>query len=275
MTRRNYLSNTLITDMLDVVPPELFPQRAVPGKLPAAFPIIVPAKTEVYRFADGLLDYLFPIHCQPVGYMELVEQLQQLLHPLTVDNQWVTEEFWATLPALYDQLLEDAQATLDFDPAANSLEEVIVAYPGFYATAVYRIAHRLARLNVPILPRMLTEYAHSKTGIDIHPTAKIGRAFVIDHGTGTVIGATARIGKHVKIYHGVTLGALQVDKSLANTKRHPTVEDHVTIYANATILGGETIVGHHSILGGNIWLTQSVPPHSRVYQESRVSIPTP
>lgn len=274
MTRRSYFSRTLSADTLYAARAELFAQPSLSGGLPSAS-LIVPSKTEVHQFADGMLDYLFPIHCQPVGYMELVDQLQRLLDPLAVDTKWVTEEFLATLPAIYDKLLEDAQAILSFDPAANSIEEVIVAYPGFYATAVYRMAYELVRLSVPLLPRMLTEYAHSKTGIDIHPAAKIGRAFVIDHGTGTVIGATALIGNHVKIYHGVTLGALQVDKSLASTKRHPTIGDHVIIYANATILGGQTIIGHHSILGGNIWVTQSVPPHSRVYQESKVSLRSP
>jgi serine O-acetyltransferase len=274
MTRRNYFSRTLSADTLYTTRTELFAPQSLSGGLPPALPIVL-SKTEVHQFADGMLDYLFPIRCQPVEYVELADQLRRLLDPLAVDTKWVAEEFLATLPALYDKLLEDAQDTLAFDPAANSLEEVIVAYPGFYATAVYRIAHELVRLGVSLLPRMLTEYAHSKTGIDIHPAAQIGRAFVIDHGTGTVIGATALVGNHVKIYHGVTLGALQVDKSLANTKRHPTIGDYVIIYANATVLGGQTTIGHHSILGGNIWLTQSVPPHSHVYQESKVSIRTP
>jgi serine O-acetyltransferase len=197
-----------------------------------------------------------------------------LLGPLAVDANRVTDEFFAALPEIYEWLLEDANAALAFDPAATGIEEVIAVYPGFYATAVYRLAHNLVHRDVPLLPRMMTEYAHSKTGIDIHPAAQIGRAFVIDHGTGVVIGATTRIGNHVKLFHGVTLGALQVDKSLANTKRHPTIEDHIIIYAKATVLGGETVVGHHSVLGGNVWITRSVPPHSRVYYEGGATMRT-
>ena len=204
----------------------------------------------------------------------MAAQLRRLLDPLTVDAATVTDEFYAALPGIYNCLLEDAQATLAFDPAATSLEEVIASYPGFYATVVYRLAHELVRLGVPLLPRMLTEYAHGKTGIDIHPAAQIGRALIIDHGTGVVVGATAHIGNHVKLYHGVTLGALQVDKSLANTKRHPTIEDHVTIYSNATVLGGETVVGHHSIIGGNVWVTRSIPPNSLVYYEGKPNVRT-
>jgi serine O-acetyltransferase len=207
-----------------------------------------------------------------VQYVNLSDQLTRLLDPLDVDAKAVTEDFFAALPALYERLREDAEATMAFDPAATSLEEVITTYPGFYAITIHRLAHQLVQLGVPLLPRMLTEYAHSKTGIDIHPAAQIGHSFFIDHGTGIVIGATAKIGDNVKIYQGVTLGALQVEKSLANTKRHPTIEDDVIIYANATILGGETVVGHHSILGGNVWITRSLPPYSRVYHESKVSV---
>jgi len=134
------------------------------------------------------------------------------------------------------------------------------------------LAHKLVKLGVPLLPRMLTEHAHSKTGIDIHPAAQIGHSFFIDHGTGLVIGATVIIGDNVKLYQGVTLGALQVSKDLADKKRHPTIEDEVIIYANATILGGETIIGHHSVIGGNVWITKSVQPYSLVYHESRVSV---
>jgi serine O-acetyltransferase len=158
------------------------------------------------------------------------------------------------------------------DPAAKSEFEVIRTYPGFYALCFYRIAHKLLKLEVPLLPRVLTEYAHSRTGIDIHPGAEIDEHFFIDHGTGIVIGETARIGKHVKIYQGVTLGALSVKKSLANQKRHPTVEDHVVIYSGATILGGETVIGHHSIIGGNVWLTCSIPPGSLVHHNPEVTV---
>jgi serine O-acetyltransferase len=156
------------------------------------------------------------------------------------------------------------------DPAAKSKSEVVRTYPGFYAIAAYRLAHELYRLGVQDIPRVITEHAHSKTGIDIHPAAKIGEHFCIDHGTGIVIGETTIIGNHVKIYQGVTLGALSVDKHDAETKRHPTIEDHVVIYAAATILGGETIIGHDSVIGGNVWLTQSVPAYSKIYYQAKM-----
>lgn len=176
----------------------------------------------------------------------------------------IVSAFWNALPAIRDDLLEDGRAIDEFDPASESLDEVILAYPGFYATAVYRIAHVLLTLGVPLVPRLLTEYAHSETGIDIHPGAKIGVPLVIDHGTGVVIGQSAILGKRVKLYQGVTLGALSVRKSLAKTKRHPTIEDDVVIYAGATILGGDTVVGEGSVIGGNAWVTESVPPFTTV-----------
>jgi serine O-acetyltransferase len=161
---------------------------------------------------------------------------------------------------------------LNSDPAAKSIEEVITAYPGFFATFVYRMAHLLCQHECILLSRFFTEYAHSKTGIDIHPAAVIGRSFSIDHGTGVVIGETTIIGDHVKVYQGVTLGALNVSKAIASTKRHPTIEDNVVIYAGATILGGNTVVGSGSIIGGNVWLTNSVPPNSVVYHKSEVHV---
>ena len=237
----------------------------------------LPAKVELQNFAEEMFNFLFPINCRQerhaaVQYINLADQLQRMLAPLDVDATTVTDEFFAALPELHESLLDDARATLNFDPAATSLEEVISTYPGFFAIAIYRLAHEMVKLGVPLLPRMLTEHAHSKTGIDIHPAAQIGRSFFIDHGTGLVIGATVIIGDNVKLYQGVTLGALQVSKDLANTKRHPTIEDEVIIYANATILGGETVIGHHSVIGGNVWLTKSVQPYSLVYHESRVSV---
>ena len=167
-------------------------------------------------------------------------------------------------PAVHEAALLDAQATCDADPAATSLDEVILAYPGVYALACYRLAHELLHLGVTILPRLITELAHRETGIDIHPAARLGHRIAIDHGTGIVIGETSTIGNGVRLYQGVTLGALSVKKSLASTKRHPTIEDDVVIYANATILGGETVVGRGSVIGGNVWLTHSVPPRSVV-----------
>jgi serine O-acetyltransferase len=182
----------------------------------------------------------------------------------------VTARFLQTLPRLYDALTLDAEAIYHGDPAAKSTDEVILTYPGFFAIAIYRIAHELHLLGVPLLPRLLTEFAHQRTGVDIHPGATIGRRFVIDHGTGVVIGETTLIGDNVKLYQGVTLGALMVEKALADKKRHPTIEDDVVVYANATILGGETVVGRGSIIAGNAWLTQSVPPQSVVTRRSEV-----
>ena len=158
------------------------------------------------------------------------------------------------------------------DPASKSEIEIILAYPGFFAIAIHRLAHILYKLNTPILPRFFSEYAHSKTGIDIHPGATIGKNFYIDHGTGIVIGETTLIGDHVKIYQGVTLGAFYVSKNLADKKRHPTIENNVTIYAGATILGGTTVIGENSVIGGNVWITESIEEDSVVYQENQPQI---
>ncbi|MBK6785599.1 MAG: serine acetyltransferase [Saprospiraceae bacterium] len=154
------------------------------------------------------------------------------------------------------------------DPAARSTYEVVRSYPGFFAIFTYRIGHQLQKSDVPLIPRILGEYAHSKTGIDIHPSATIGKSFFIDHGTGVVIGETAVIGNHVKIYQGVTLGALSVDKTMSGVKRHPTVGDHTIIYSGATILGGNTVIGRDCIIGGNVWLTTSVPDGTKVYHSA-------
>jgi len=169
------------------------------------------------------------------------------------------------IPAIRRRISRDVEAADRGDPAARSPEEVILSYPGVEAILVHRIAHELWVREVSMIPRMMSEYIHGKTGIDIHPGAEIGDSFFIDHGTGVVIGETAVIGDNVKIYQGVTLGALSVQKESANKKRHPTIEDEVTIYAGATILGGGTVVGRGSIIGGNVWLTESVPPRSRIY----------
>lgn len=182
----------------------------------------------------------------------------------------VATEFLNQFPHVRDALEDDAMAILVGDPAAESRDEVIQAYPGFLAIAVHRLAHQLYIRDVPVLPRLLSEWSHRETGIDIHPGATIGRSFAIDHGTGVVIGESSHIGKGVRIYQGVTLGALAVSKALANKKRHPTIGDGVVIYANATILGGNTIIGEGSIIGGNVWLTRSVPPRSVVQFNSRV-----
>ncbi len=177
--------------------------------------------------------------------------------------------FLEALPRLRRILAGDVRAALEGDPAAKSADEVIFSYPGLLAVTIYRMAHVLYELEVPLLPRMMTEYAHSRTGIDIHPGAQIGESFFIDHGTGVVIGETCRIGRRVRIYQGVTLGALSLPRGarerLQGTKRHPTIEDDVIIYSGATILGGDTVIGARSVVGGNVWLTQSLPPDTKVF----------
>jgi serine O-acetyltransferase len=178
------------------------------------------------------------------------------------DASRLADAFVAGLREVQDALRLDAQATCEADPATSSVDEVILAYPGFYALACHRLAHDLFLRGVPLLPRLITETAHRVTGIDIHPGARLGHGIAIDHGTGIVIGETSVIGDRVRLYQGVTLGALSVRKELARTRRHPTIEHDVVIYANATILGGDTVVGHSSVIGGNVWLTHSVPPHS-------------
>lgn len=203
---------------------------------------------------------------------DLTAILSEMSDRLPSDAASISKKFITTLPAIHFDLAEDAIAIMQGDPAAKSEYEVIRAYPGFYAIAFYRIAHELYKLDIPLLPRFITEYAHSKTGIDINPGAKISAGLFIDHGTGIVIGETAEIGKNVKIYQGVTLGALSVSKDLASTKRHPTIEDNVVIYANACILGGETIIGHNSTIGGNVWLTKSIPPYTTVYHKAQIDV---
>ena len=177
--------------------------------------------------------------------------------------------FMRQLAGLRRVLAKDVRAAYEGDPAAKSFDEIIFSYPGLFAVTVYRLAHQLVDQNVPLIPRIMTEYAHGQTGIDIHPGALIGESFFIDHGTGVVIGETTEIGNRVRLYQGVTLGALslpreQVD-SLRRAKRHPTVQDDVIIYAQATILGGETVIGARSVIGGNVWITESVPPDTRVF----------
>ncbi len=181
-------------------------------------------------------------------------------------TQQICTEFMKTLPKIQELLRKDIQAAYDGDPAAESKESIILSYPGLFAVYIYRVAHELYELRVPLIPRMMTEYAHSGTGIDIHAGARIGEYFFIDHGTGVVIGETTVIGSHVKIYQGVTLGGLstKAGQQLAGVKRHPTIEDEVTIYSGASILGGETVIGSGSTIGGNVFITASIPPNTRV-----------
>lgn len=245
----------------------------------------VPLNKEIAAWALHLIRLLFPEQSKHTfsSIKELEDefetsriQLKKIMDATGAchdcDNEAKVSRFFHQIPDLYRTLNTDVKAILDGDPAAKSEFEVIRAYPGFYAISFYRLAHALLELEIPLLPRILTEYAHSKTGIDIHPGARIGEFLYIDHGTGIVIGETTIIGSHVKLYQGVTLGALSVEKSMAQTKRHPTVGDHVVIYSGATILGGDTEIGDHSIIGGNVWLTTSVPPASVVYHEPQIKV---
>ena len=245
----------------------------------------VPSNEKIATWASDLICLLYPeisnslftsINEMEAEFEKLKSELLRILLStkacVDCNNEEVVNQFFTQVPEVFRFLNTDIEAILSGDPAAHNKFEVIRAYPGFYALCFYRIAHALYQLEVPLLPRILTEYAHSKTGIDIHPAATIGEYFMIDHGTGVVIGETAQIGRHAKLYQGVTLGALSVDKSLAFTKRHPTVQDHVVIYSGATILGGDTVIGHHSVIGGNVWLTKSIPPGSLVYHNPEITV---
>jgi serine O-acetyltransferase len=239
----------------------------------------VPSKRDAARFLDDTMALLFPI--SPEGSLEeveaawlaLQESFRRLVSPVVpegADAAELAERLFAELPAIWEGLLDDSRHFAECDPASDCPEEVIASYPGFYAIAVHRMAHAIHRMGVPILPRMLSELAHSRTGIDIHPGAEIGARFFIDHGTGVVIGQTTVIGRGVTVYQGVTLGATFVRKSLRGTRRHPTIEDGVILYAGCTILGGDTVVGAGSIIGGNVWLTRSVAPGSKVFYKPEV-----
>lgn len=190
------------------------------------------------------------------------------------DGNALWNSFLKQLPEIKKNIQLDAIATEKNDPACKSLEEIYLAYPGFHAIAIYRLSHELFKLNLPVVSRMMSEYIHGITGIDIHPGATIGKSFFIDHGTGIVIGETSIIKNNVKIYQGVTLGGLSIKKSLAQVKRHPTIEDNVTIYANATILGGDIVIGANSVIGANVWITESVPENSLVTYQSKIKIST-
>lgn len=247
---------------------------------------VFPSKQQVHAFALDLVELLFPHFSGEYTYFNAVEidgqlkllerDLKKILLPLKSNLakpvDVIARTFFDKLPEIYHKLWRDAEAIHQGDPASESIDEVISAYPGFFAIYTYRIAHVFYGLDVPVFPRILTEFAHYKSGIDIHPGARIGDAFFIDHGTGIVIGETSVIGNNVKIYQGVTLGALSVAKGLSDTKRHPTIEDDVIIYSNATILGGNTVIGHDSIIGGNVWLTRSVPPFSMVHNSVEIKV---
>jgi serine O-acetyltransferase len=241
----------------------------------------VPSMIDTHRFVDDLMILLFPIKGNRKIDLRETEirlermrlRLKELLIPLEKDlsesPETVAKKFFDSLPEMYKNLLEEAEVFVKSDPAARRIEEVILCYPGYACLVVHRMANILYRLGVPVLPRVMSEYMHGLTGIDIHPGATIGKNFFIDHGTGIVIGETTVIGNNVKIYQGVTLGALYVAKKLTDTKRHPTIEDNVIIYAGSTILGGKTVIGHDTVVGGNVWLTESVLPNSIVYRQHK------
>jgi serine O-acetyltransferase len=274
----------------------------------------LPSREAVVAILNDLFDILFPgywrrqnLHIGNIGYHigDLVDGLHDKLtvqftramrheqdctsHETngvaSVDLEAVAQqkaiELLRRLPDVRNVLELDVQAAYTGDPAAKSFHEIIFCYPGLEAVTVYRIAHELVLLGVPLVPRMMTEHAHSRTGIDIHPGARIGPGFFIDHGTGVVIGETCDIGTNVKLYQGVTLGALSFPRDadgniIRNKKRHPTLQDEVVVYANATILGGNTIIGHHAVIGSNVWLTHSVDPHTSVTLEKpqlRIRVP--
>jgi serine O-acetyltransferase len=236
---------------------------------------------DTQHFVDDLMILLFPIKGNRKIDLRETEirlermrlRLKELLIPLEKDikdsPENIAKQFFDKLPDIYKSLLEDADTFTKSDPAARCVEEIILCYPGYSCLVVHRLAHMLYTLEVPVLPRVMSEYVHGMTGIDIHPGASIGKNFFIDHGTGIVIGETTKVGNNVKIYQGVTLGALFVEKEMADTKRHPTIEDNVIIYAGSTILGGKTVIGHDTVIGGNVWLTESVMPHSVVYRQHK------
>lgn len=223
-------------------------------------------KREVEELTEDLFYGLFEDDVEKEYHYDLVRSnFLSIFKQLKIENgASVWENFFGQLDEVKQKLDLDAKAIEANDPAAKSLDEVYLAYPGFQAISIYRIAHLLYDLEIPVLPRMMTEYAHSVTGTDIHPGAKIGNSFFIDHATGTVIGETVIIKNNVKIYQGVTLGAFHISKGMLGTKRHPTVEDNVVIYANATILGGKTTIGRNSTIGANVWITESIPENSNV-----------
>jgi serine O-acetyltransferase len=240
--------------------------------------IVIPNQKGVEAIIKSVFTLLFPnAHRFTIDEIEsnskdLQNQILDILSGLTDKKEEVTRQFFENLKNIKKTLNKDANFILESDPAATQLIEVIAIYPGFLAIFCYRIANSFARLSIPLFPRMITEYAHKVTGIDIHPSATIGSPFSIDHGTGIVIGETTHIGNNVKVYQGVTLGALSVDKSKASKKRHPTIEDNVILYSGCTILGGETVVGRNSIIGGNVWLTESIAPFSVAYHKSEIIV---
>jgi len=236
-------------------------------------------KQETEDFTNTLFYTLFDVSTPVEEHLDTLEKQFSLLVELACWDlnkpcHKVWDNYVQSLPSILEILNLDAQAILDCDPASLSIQEIYMAYPGFFAIAIYRLAHELYAQGFPLIPRLMTEYAHRQTGVDINPGAQIGKSFFIDHATGVVIGETAVIHDNVKLYQGVTLGALYVAKELQKIKRHPTIMSNVTIYANATILGGETVIGENSVIGGNAWLTSSVPANSTVFHTPEIKIKT-
>ncbi|MBF0351343.1 MAG: serine acetyltransferase [SAR324 cluster bacterium] len=264
--------------------------------------ICLPAKDSIQRLADDIQVLFFPglirqecldpldlpyvigqktlsIHHRLKSYIrqvllwEAVQRGEQAEESLIKERiETIAFEFIEYIPEIREILSDDVDAIFRGDPAAKNKKEIVIAYPGMMALSIHRTAHFFYNRNIPILPRIMSEYVHSQTGIDIHPGAKLGRGTMIDHGTGVVIGETSILGDHIRIYQGVTLGALSPDKKHAHynqVKRHPTIEDNVVIYAGATILGGETVIGRDSVIGGNVWITRSVPSGSKIYMDTQ------
>jgi serine O-acetyltransferase len=264
----------------------------------------VPRPENVVDLLQDLRSILFPGYFKPsrnghdvvcmlehlgVVYWRLAGQIHNALHntcshtcdttaiacPVMEKSCQLSMEYLHRLPSIQAKLEKDVQAAYDGDPAATCLEEIVLSYPGIYAITVHRLAHEFYQMGLVLIARIMSEHAHSCTGIDIHPGAQIGESFFVDHGTGVVIGETCVIGNHVKLYQGVTLGALSFPKDekgklIRGTRRHPTIEDNVTVYAGATILGGDTVVGQGSVIGGNVWLTESIPPFSKVINQPQI-----
>jgi serine O-acetyltransferase len=262
----NLPSQQHIVEITQTLRALLFPGYYDQGAVEAtALPYVTGQRVAwVYKHLSQEIDRCLCFQCRECDRGDRISEC-------AVHARQVTLALLHAIPDLRAMLLLDVQAALDGDPAANSADEVILAYPSIAALSTHRIAHFLYQQRVPLLPRIMSEHVHHRTGIDIHPGAKIGRSFFIDHGTGVVIGETAEIGDQVKIYQGVTLGALSVSREMRFCKRHPTIEDDVTVYSGTTILGGETVIGKGSTIGGNVWLVCSVPPYSKVYNDSSSS----
>jgi serine O-acetyltransferase len=266
---QNFMTNAFLQHVFDKqqLLEDVPPNEAIAGWATRLISLLFPERS------DNRFDSVENIESEFYGLRkELTQMLNATKACCDCNNEAISHQFFDGIAELYRMLNTDVDAILSGDPAAKTEFEVIRAYPGFFALSFYRVAHLLLILKVPLIPRILTEFAHSRTGIDIHPGARIGEYCMIDHGTGAVIGETTIIGNHVKIYQGVTLGALSVDKSMASVKRHPTIGDHVILYSNATVLGGDTLIGSHSVIGGNVWLTNSVPPGSLVYHNPEVTV---